>query len=147
VVEESRGFKKLLAWQRADDLASAVFRASEGLPSQHRWLASQISRAAVSVAANIAEGYARGSLGDYLRFLDIARGSLSEVEYYIHFLAKESLIKQSEAEQLERLRADAGFLLFRLWQSLKAKAADDWDHSGRQPLIREWATEQYEVEI
>jgi four helix bundle protein len=147
VADEARGFKKLIAWQRADDLASAVFHAVEPLPIQHRWLASQVSRAAVSVPANIAEGYARGTLGEYLRFLDIARGSLSEVEYYIHFLAKESLLKAGEAEELGKLRADAGYLINRLWVTLKAKAGADWDHSGAGHQIRELATELYEVEV
>jgi four helix bundle protein len=147
MTDEARGFKKLLAWQRADELASAVFHAVEPMPVQHRWLASQISRAAVSVPANIAEGYGRGSLADYLRFLDIARGSLSEVEYDIHFLAKETLIGQSDAERLNQLRSDAGFLLYKLWQNLKAKAAADWDHSGNQQQIRELASELYEVDV
>jgi len=145
VQDESRGFKKLIAWQRADELASAVFHSVEQLPPQHRWLAPQISRAAVSVPANMAEGYARGSLADYLRFLDISRGSLSEVEYYIHFLAKEGLIAQADADRLKSLRSDTGFLLHRLWLSLKAKSTGAWDHKGTQNQIRETATELYEA--
>jgi four helix bundle protein len=146
VVEEVRGFKKLLAWQKADELASAVFHAVEPLPAQHRWLASQISRASVSVPANIAEGYGRGSLGDYLRFLDIARGSLSEVEYYVHFLGKEHFLSESDVEKLSRLRSETGFLLHRLWVSLKAKTGESWDHSGGSRQVREVAADLYNVE-
>ncbi|MBI1886687.1 MAG: four helix bundle protein [Chloroflexi bacterium] len=87
-----QGFRRLKAWQRADDLACAVFAAVSLIPARHRWLGEQLARAAVSVPANIAEGYSRGSLKDYLRFLDIARGSLAEVEYYLHFLRKNGII-------------------------------------------------------
>ncbi|HEU0075239.1 MAG TPA: four helix bundle protein [Dehalococcoidia bacterium] len=143
---EGQGFKKLRAWELADDLASAVFQAAQQLPQQHRWLASQISRAAVSVPANIAEGYGRGSLGDYLRFLDIARGSLSEVEYYIHFLAKEDLIDETTDRELSLLQAESGRLLFGLWRSLKAKSSETWDHVGSSNQIRELRLETYEAE-
>ncbi len=126
------GFRGLVAWQRADELASAVFRVARALPDRERWLASQAVRAAISVPANIAEGYGRGSLGDYLRHLDIARGSLAELEYYLHFFDQERLIPSSDAERLRRQRQDAGRLLYGLWKSLKQQADEGtWDHTGR----------------
>jgi four helix bundle protein len=134
-IQAAKGFKGLLAWQKADELASLVFNTLRKLPPDQRWLATQGIRAAVSVPANIAEGHGRGSLGDYLRFLDIARGSLAELEYYIHFLSKERLISKDEAEGLDTLRIETGRLLFGLWQSMKSKTKDGWDHSGA--LVRD----------
>jgi len=132
---EARGFRGLLAWQKADKLAVAVYRTLNALPRDHRWLAVQAMRAAISVPANIAEGYGRGSLGDYVRFLDIARGSLAEVEYYLQFLEREALIPASEAGRLQQLRHETGKLLHGLWKSLKQKARDGgWDRTG---LVRE----------
>jgi len=119
--DQGEGYKQLLAWKRADDLALAVFRLAGLLAQNHRWLASQAARAAVSVPANIAEGYCRGSIRDYLRFLNIARGSLGELEYYIHFMDRTGLIDRAEREQLEQLRAEAASLLFLLIRSLRAK--------------------------
>ena len=131
MAEPRRGFKTLNAWQRADELASLVFREAERLSARHNWLASQMMRSAVSVPANIAEGYGRGSQADYLRFLDIARGSLAELEYYIHFVKKEKLFSEDSCRQLDLLRTDTGRLLFGLWQSLKMKPKASWDHTGQ----------------
>jgi len=135
--DEAQGFRKLVAWQRADELASRMFLTSREIARTDRWLASQVSRAAISVPANIAEGYGRGSLGDYMRFLDIARGSLAELEYYIHFLTKHGLIADADASQASILREETGRLLRGLWQSLKVKDASTWDHSGGVHRIRE----------
>jgi four helix bundle protein len=129
---EDRGFRGLVAWQKADELASAVYQSLRALRSSERWLASQAIRAAISVPANIAEGYGRGSVGDYTRFLDIARGSLSELEYYVLFLRREGLLTEDQAEAIDALRRDAGRLLFGLWKSLRAKSRNGtWDRSGR----------------
>ena len=122
---KEQGFRRLIAWQKADDLASAVFSVARLLPLQHRWLRDQAARAAVSVPANIPEGYGRGSLRDYLRFLDIARGSLAELEYYLHFLRRNGLVEAEKLVAAEALRAETGRLLFGLTQSLRIKVRED----------------------
>lgn len=76
-----RKHQQLRVWQEAMDLVVAIYSMTSSFPSVERYgLASQMQRAAVSVPSNIAEGAARGSKPDFLRFLHIARGSLSELE-------------------------------------------------------------------
>jgi four helix bundle protein len=77
-------YQDLLVWQRSMDIAEQIYRITERLPDKERWgLISQMRRAAVSVPANIAEGYGRQSTGDYRHFLSIGRGSLSELETHM----------------------------------------------------------------
>jgi four helix bundle protein len=77
--------RDLLVWQKAMDLAVEVYRLSRRFPRSETYrLVGQITRAAVSVPANIAEGNARqGHRKDYSRFLGIAKGSLMETETYV----------------------------------------------------------------
>ena len=78
-------FKHLKAWQEAMDLIEQVYRDSATLPVSERYcLQSQIRRAVLSVAANIAEGTGKGSDRELVRYLRIARGSVSEVECLCH---------------------------------------------------------------
>jgi four helix bundle protein len=80
-MSEVRSYRDLLVWQRAMDLALAVYALSRSFPEGVRFaLVSQLRRAAVSVPSNIAEGHARSSTRDFLRFLSIAAGSLAEIE-------------------------------------------------------------------
>ncbi len=77
-----RDFHKIVAWQKADDLTVEVYKVSKLFPREEVYsLTSQIRRAAYSVPSNIAEGASRNSKKDYLHFLYVARGSLSEVAY------------------------------------------------------------------
>lgn len=74
-------YKDLIIWQQAMELAVAVYRATRTWPKEELYgLTSQARRAATSVPANIAEGYARESRATYQNFLRIAQGSLKELE-------------------------------------------------------------------
>jgi len=75
-----KSYRDLVAWQKAIALCKHVYAISATFPRAERFgLISQIRRAAVSVPSNIAEGYGRRSTGDYVRFLNIARGSVAEM--------------------------------------------------------------------
>jgi len=75
-------FRALKVWTKAHALVLAVYRATEAYPAAERFgLTSQMRRAAVSVATNIAEGCVRSTDADFSRFLHIAMGSASELEY------------------------------------------------------------------
>lgn len=117
---DNKGFRKLIVWQRAHQLALLVYRLTEKFPKSEIYgLTSQLRRASVSVPANIAEGYGYGKRGQTGRFLDIAQGSLSEVEYYLILALDLEYFNQEEYEKCEALRAETGFLLHRLQQSVK----------------------------
>ncbi|MGE5526741.1 MAG: four helix bundle protein [Rhodospirillaceae bacterium] len=77
----SRKHHDLVAWKEALSLVTDVYRATSGFPREEAYgLTGQMRRAAVSVPANIAEGAARNTDKEFLQFLHIARGSLSELE-------------------------------------------------------------------
>ncbi|MFH1631965.1 MAG: four helix bundle protein [bacterium] len=74
-----RPYHKIFAWQKAKRFVTEVYRATERFPKEERYgIVSQLRRAALSAMLNIAEGQARGSTKDYIRFLYMSRGSLSE---------------------------------------------------------------------
>ena len=78
---DRRKYQKLLVWQEAMDLVAGVYRVTERLPVTERFgLCQQLRRAAVSIPSNIAEGAGRHSDKEFIRFLNIANGSLLEVE-------------------------------------------------------------------
>jgi four helix bundle protein len=82
--EPAKTFEDLVVWQKAHQFVLAVYRVSRAFPRSETYgLSSQFRRAAVSVAANIAEGFRKGGKADKIRFLNIAQGSLEESRYYL----------------------------------------------------------------
>ena len=80
----ARDFRKIAAWRRAHALTLQVYRATSRFPDHERYgLVSQLRRACSSIATNVAEGCGRGTNKDLARFVDIATGSASEVEYQL----------------------------------------------------------------
>jgi four helix bundle protein len=89
MLQSETGYRSLKVWQRAMDLTLASYGVVARLPRVERYdLGSQIRRSAVSVPANIAEGYARDHLGEYLHHLAIAAGSLAELQTLLLITAR-----------------------------------------------------------
>jgi len=84
-----KDFRSLVVWEKSHRLVLEIYGLIPSFPKDERYgLVDQIRRAAVSIPANIAEGCARGSDADFARFIQIAMGSASELEYEL-LLAKE----------------------------------------------------------
>ena len=98
-----KDFKELKVWTRAHELTLAVYQLTRSFPREELFgLTSQLRRSAASIGANIAEGCGRRSDGELTRFLQIARGSSSELEYQL-LLAKDlGYGVRTEFEKLER---------------------------------------------
>jgi four helix bundle protein len=88
-VAPAQTFEDLVVWQKAHQVVLEVYRVTGTFPRQETYgLVSQLRRSAVSVPANVAEGFRRRGRADKLRFLNIAQGSLAESRYYL-LLAQE----------------------------------------------------------
>ena len=93
---EVRDFTDLRVWRSAMDLAEEVYRLTWTFPRQEQYgLSSQLQRAAVSVPSNIAEGHGRSQSGEYVRFLNIARGSLAEAKTQLMLATRLGYIQES----------------------------------------------------
>jgi four helix bundle protein len=80
----ARSFRDLMVWRKAHELVLAIYRLTESFPEREKFgLAHQMRRAAVSIPANIAEGFGKRSQAEKARFLNIAEGSLEECRYYL----------------------------------------------------------------
>jgi four helix bundle protein len=117
---QQRGYQQLTAWQKAIKLVVAVYQASERFPTKKSYgLTNQLRRAAVSIPANIAEGHGRDSSREFLHFLSIAHGSLSEVETHIYIAAQLTSLDEPMSNQLLGQAAEVGRLITGLAKSIR----------------------------
>lgn len=108
----SSSFKDLECWQKAHEFVKAVYQVTKAFPEDERYgLTSQFRRAAVSIAANICEGYKKLSRADKLRFMNIAQGSLEECRYYIILSQDIEYINRETHDRLEYLINGASWKL------------------------------------
>jgi four helix bundle protein len=112
--------RKLRAFELADELVLAVYKATSSFPKGEQFgLTSQMRRAAVSVASNIVEGCARHSELDYVRFLDMAFGSAKEVAYQVWLSHRLGFIDESAYAPLQKLCDETSKVLNGLLRSLR----------------------------
>jgi four helix bundle protein len=136
----NRGYMKLEVWQRGMELFELVFKHAAAVADFK--LRSQIVDAAQSVTANIAEGYGRRSLAEYLQFLYIAKGSLGECLTRAIGLRRVGIITQTVFEEIDMLHYEVENKLLGLIKSLEAKLGDPgWSdrlpQSSTNPAIRQ----------
>jgi len=111
-MEETAGYKKLNLFQRADELVILIYKFTKSFPKEETFgLISQMRRAAVSVPANIAEGYSRNNKKERLQFYCISRGSLAEVDYYIELSFKLKYLNEEQYKELIFIRNKTGKML------------------------------------
>jgi len=118
----TQSFKEVLAWQKAHSFVIQVYRMTKSFPAYERYgLCSQFERAAVSIAANIAEGYKRDGVNDKLRFLNIAQGSLEECRYYIILSKDLDYLSEVSCNMLNQSIEEASRLLTAYYQGIKSR--------------------------
>lgn len=116
-----RDHTKLRAFQLADEVAVLVYRATKRFPKDEQYgMTSQMRRSAVSVPSNIVEGCARQSENDYLRFLDIAYGSLCELQYQVSLSARLGFLGSDDASVVKDKVTETSKVLSALVRSLRS---------------------------
>src|SRR5208282_1202656 len=114
-------FKNLKVWTKAHELTLAVYRRTRMFPKEEMYgITSQLRRADASIGANIAEGCGRRSDGEMKRFLQIARGSASELEYHFLLARDLQLLDNDEFRNLESKVLEVQRMLASLVQRLQA---------------------------
>lgn len=115
---EEKPHYKLEAWRVAMDLVEETYRATAGFPSHEQFgLTTQMRRAAISISSNIAEGAARESRREFAHFLNIARGSLSELDTQFQIAVRLGYL--DEVKQASNLLVRASKLLAGLHKKIK----------------------------
>lgn len=114
-----KNYQDLLAWQKAMDLVEVGYQLTKQFPKEEMFaLTSQLRRALVSVPSNIAEGEGRNSPAEFLRFLNIAHGSLREVETQLLIAQRLNYLSDTDLKPALALASEAGRLIQGLRRSL-----------------------------
>ena len=132
-----KDFRKQKVWQKAHDLALEVYRVTEAFPKTELFgLTSQIRRAGVSIPANIAEGCGRDTDADFARFLQIAMGSASELEYHLLLAHDLEFLSDPDYERLNNKTTEVKQMLTSFIKKLKADSNQLIDREKSRMLLR-----------
>jgi four helix bundle protein len=125
-----KDFKELKVWEKAHELTLSLYSLSKSFPKEELYgLTSQLRRSAVSLCANIAEGCRRRSDGEFVRFLQISRGSASELEYHLLLSRDLGFMNESAHANLQRKLAEVQRMLTSLVSAIEQRA-------GRVPQVK-----------
>jgi len=115
----AEGFRELHVWQRSIELAEAIHRLTAEFPREEIYgLTSQLRRAGISVASNIAEGWGRKSNGEYKQFLGMANGSNAEVQTQVIIARRLGFGAEPDRAAVESLASEVNRMLAALMRTL-----------------------------
>ncbi len=117
-----KSYKELLVWQKAIDISLEVYVLSHAFPKEEAFgLTNQIRRASNSISLNIAEGYSRNSTKSYLNFLNIAQGSLLELESGLILAERLQFVKPENFKKLYTLITEESKMLSSIMRKIEIK--------------------------
>lgn len=117
-------YNQLKVWERAHELALAVYRSTETFPASERvGLTGQLRRASISIASNIVEGSSRRGDGEFGRFLSIAQGSAAEATYQLLLARDLGYLPPEQWEKLDGMAQEIGRMLFGLTKAIRKRSA------------------------
>jgi four helix bundle protein len=115
----ARSYRELEVWKRAIQLSVAIYKVTRDFPREEIYgLTSQLRRAGVSVASNIAEGYGRSSKGEFRSFLGMARGSALEVQTQLVIARELGMGESAKIAVAEKLADETGKMLWAMREKL-----------------------------
>ncbi len=119
-----RSYRDLLVWQKSMDLAMEIYAVVKNFPKEELYgLTSQMKRSALSVPSNIAEGSSRRTTGEFMRYINIATGSLAEIETQIIFSSRLNYINKEITSSLLKQADEVSRMLQGLYNSLESKTS------------------------
>lgn len=119
---EIKTSRDLEAWKKSFELGLAIYEVTRSFPADERFgLTMQLRRGSVSVMSNIAEGFGRGSLKDYERFVRVSRGGLYEIDSQLSFARRLSFLDERTHAQLQMQIDECGRLISGLLRSLQRR--------------------------
>jgi four helix bundle protein len=117
-----KGYRDLIVWQKSIALVKQIYQLTQNFPDDEKFgLISQMRRAAVSIPSNIAEGQARRTTGDYVRFVSIAEGSLAEPDTQLIVAIELSFCTKIQIKEIFLLMVEITKMLNALRRSLMSK--------------------------
>lgn len=117
-----KSYREIKSWQKSMELVTQIYKETECFPDSEKFgLTNQIRRASVSIPSNIAEGFGRNSLNEFIRFLNIARGSLFEMQTQIEIAQNLSFLESEKFQALMATSVEIEKLINGLINSLKVK--------------------------
>lgn len=118
----NQGYKKLILYQKSKELVLLIYKLTKSFPKTEQYvLVPQIRRSAISVAANIVEGYAKKSTKEYIRFLDISIGSVTELELFLELSFELKYFDTMKFSETNGLLIEVKKLLYSYQKSLRVK--------------------------